>query len=173
MSFPKILTTILLLVLIPVKTIARDGLTIWDSRCEECHSNPVDFAGKFLWNIDGELQGQHHIDDLALFMANHYIPDHEIKTIREMLLSYANSPRRFKTECGECHGDAVAFVEKSIWVRGNEITGMGTGKSAKEFLPGHKGVKIEDVLFYRKLFARIAGKPLREESSEELIIKFP
>ena len=118
------------------------------------------FAGKYLWDIGGQLQGQHHIDNLDLFMRNHYAPDHEIEAINSMLLARANSPVRFETECGECHGDAREFVEKSIWVRGNGITGMKTGADINEFLPTHQDLQAEDIAFYRKLFARIAGKPV-------------
>ncbi len=139
---------------------ARSAKAIWDNRCEECHGDNIDFAGKYLWNIEGQLQGQHHIDNLMLFMGNHYIPDHTIDTIRSMLLTHANSPLQFVTECDGCHGDVSDFVEKSIWVRGNGITGMGTGKDLSDFLPGHEGLQKEDVAFYLKLFARIAGKPL-------------
>ncbi len=148
------------LVLLPDNAGARSAKAIWDNRCEECHGDNVEFAGKFLWNIEGQLQGQHHIDNLNLFMGNHYIPDHAIESVRIMLLSHANSPVRFVTECGACHGDATEFVEKSIWVRGNGITGMGTGKNLGDFLPGHEGLQGEDIGFYLKLFARIAGKPL-------------
>jgi hypothetical protein len=151
---------ILLLMLIPVEAGSRDGLAIWDSRCEECHGDPIVFSGKYLWDIDGQLQGQHHITNLNLFMDNHYIPDHEIETIRIMLLSQANSPVRFKTECSGCHGDVTEFIEKSLWVRQGGITGMESGMDVSEFLPTHQGLQLEDVTFYRKLFGRIAGKPM-------------
>ena len=151
---------ILLLLLIPVESGSRDGLAIWDSRCEECHGDPVIFAGKYLWDMEGQLQGRHHVDNLALFMRNHYTPDHEIETINDMLLAHANSPLRFKQECGDCHGDAKDFVEKSIWVRGSGMTGLETGMDISEFLPTHQELRPEDVVFYQKLFARIAGKPL-------------
>ena len=149
---------ILMLVLVPVESDARDAKVIWDSRCEECHGDPDRFARKYLWNIDGQLQGQHHINNLDLFMHNHYIPDHEIETLRNMLLAQANSPIRFETECGECHGDANDFVEKSLWVRGNAITGLESGLDVVEFLPGHRALQAEDVAFYRELFVRIADK---------------
>ena len=151
---------VLLLVLIPIEVGSRDALAIWDSRCEECHGDPARFASKYLWNIDGQLQGQHHIDNLDLFMRNHYIPDHEIEAINDMLLARANSPLRFETECGGCHGDVKAFVEKSIWVRGNAITGMESGMDVSEFLPTHQELNPEDIAFYRKLFARVSGKPI-------------
>lgn len=163
--------TILLLVLNPVKSSAREAKAIWDSRCEECHGDNVKFAGKYLWNIDGKLQGQHHIDNLSLFMRQHYIPDHEIETIRDMLLAKANSSVRFITECGECHGEVAEFVEKSIWVRGNDVTGMETGGDISQFLPTHQGLQADDVRFYRKLFARIVGKPLPLDQVTDL--KFP
>ena len=157
----RVKLVILMLLLIPLEAGSRDGLAIWDSRCEECHGDPVIFSGKYLWDMEGQLQGRHHVENLDLFMRNHYTPDHEIEAINSMLLSYANSPLRFKVECGECHGDAKDFVEKSIWVRGSGITGMKTGIDIGEFLPTHRELLPEDVAFYQKLFARIAGKPLR------------
>ena len=160
MSFSRVSIAILLLALIPIEASARDAQAIWDSRCEECHGDATRFARKYLWDIEGQLQGQHHIDNLNLFMGNHYIPDHEIETIRNMLLAQANSPLRFKAECSGCHGDVKEFVEKSIWVRGSEITGLESGRDVNEFLPTHRELRPEDVTFYQKLFARIAGKPI-------------
>jgi hypothetical protein len=160
MSISRVSIAILMLALIPIEAGSRDGLAIWDSRCEECHGDPVVFSGKYLWDIDGQLQGRHHIDNLDLFMGNHYIPDHEIETIRIMLLSQANSPVRFKTECGGCHGDVNEFIEKSLWVRQGGITGMESGMDLIDFLPTHQELQPEDVTFYRKLFGRIAGKPI-------------
>jgi len=160
MSFSRVSIAILLLALIPIEASARDAQAIWDSRCEECHGDATRFARKYLWDIEGQLQGQHHIDNLNLFMGNHYIPDHEIETIRNMLLAQANSPLRFKAECSGCHGDVKEFVEKSIWVRGSGITGLESGRDISEFLPTHRELGPEDVTFYQKLFARIAGKPI-------------
>ena len=71
---------------------AREIRAEWDSRCEECHGEADEFARKFLWAIDGQLQGQHHIDDLRLYMRNHYIPKHLIDEIYNMLLAQANFP---------------------------------------------------------------------------------
>jgi len=160
MPVSRVSIAILLLALIPIEAGSRDAQAIWDSRCEECHGDPTRFAGKYLWDIEGQLQGQHHIDNLSLFMRNHYIPDHEIETIRDMLLAMANSPLRFNAECGSCHGDIREFVEKSIWVRGSGITGLESGMDLSEFLPTHQELKPEDVAFYRKLFARVSGKPI-------------
>ena len=163
MTATKLSIAILFLLLMPLKAEARDALAIWDSRCEECHGDNTRFARKYLWNIEGELQGQHHVDNLSLFMRQHYIPKHEIEAIRNMLLDKANSPLRFKGECGSCHGEVAEFVKKSIWVRGNEISGLESGKDIREFLPDHRDLQPEDVSFYLRLFARIAGKPFYDE----------
>lgn len=151
---------ILMQVLNPIEAGSRSADAMWDSRCEECHGDSKRFAGKYLWDIDGKLQGQHHIDNLDLFLNNHYLPDHEIDAIANMLLARANSTKRFKTECGDCHGDARGFVEKSVWVRGSNITGKESGKDISETLPAHMDLRSEDITFYRKLFARVAGKPI-------------
>ena len=159
----KLSIAILFTLLMPLKTEGRNAEAIWDSRCEECHGDNARFARKYLWNIDGELQAQHHVDNLSLFMRQHYIPDHEIEAIRKMLLQQANSPLRFKDECGACHGEVTEFIKKSIWVRSNEITGLESGKDLKDFLPGHHKVQSKDVNFFLRLFARVAGKPFYVE----------
>lgn len=146
----------LLLALLPAETVAVDARAIWDSRCEHCHGDSAEFSGKYLWNVGGRLQGQHHIEDLHRFMRNHYLPDHMIEPINDMLLVDANSPARFDAECGECHGSAAAFVEKSLWIRGSGITGMETGRELDEFLPTHRGLQPDDVEFYLKLLVRVA-----------------
>jgi hypothetical protein len=158
MPILRVSIAFVLLALIPLQAGARDGFAIWDSRCEECHDDPVVFAQKYLWDIDGQLQGQHHIDNLSLFMKNHYIPKHEIEAVNTMLLSQANSPLRFKTECSSCHGEVKDFIENSLWVSRGGITGMQTGMDIGEFLPTHQELQPEGVSFYQKLFARIAGK---------------
>jgi hypothetical protein len=163
MLAPKLSIAILFLLLIPLKTEGRNAEAIWDSRCEECHGDNNRFARKYLWNIGGELQAQHHVDNLSLFMRQHYIPKHEIEAIRKMLLEQANSPLRFKDECGVCHGEVTEFVKKSIWVRGNEITALVSGKDVKEFLPDHQKLQPKDVNFFLRLFARVAGKPFYVE----------
>lgn len=160
---------LLLLALVAFQAGARDGAAIWDSRCEECHGGSAGFAAKYLWNMDGQLQGQHHVDTMDRFMRNHYIPDHEIPAIRQLLLSQANTPARFAAECGECHGEVEAFVEKSLWVGKNSISGTETGQDAGEFLPTHRGLSPDDADYFQKLFYRVAGKP----APSELVNKDP
>ena len=150
---------LLVLALAPGTASAVDARSIWDNRCEYCHGDPAEFSGKYLWNVGGRLQGQHHIDDLHLFMRRHYLPDHMIEPINDMLLADANSPLRFDAECGECHGSAAAFVEKSLWIRGGGITGMETGRELDEFLPTHRDLEPDDVDFYLKLLVRVAENP--------------
>lgn len=140
----------------------RDGPAIWDSRCEQCHGDPVDFANKYLWNQDGQLQGQHHVDDMHLFMQNHYIPAHEIDIVHDMLLDEANSPRRFEEECSECHGEVGEFVEASFWV-GKKSISSNSGNDVGEFMLTHRELTEAEVTFYLKLFYRAVGKPIPSE----------
>ncbi len=87
-------------VLLSLATIdagARDGFAIWDSRCEECHGDPAVFAGKYLWDIEGQLQGQHHIDNLEpVHGATTILRTTNSRLFGDMLLSQANSPLRFQ-----------------------------------------------------------------------------
>lgn len=140
-----------------------DGKAVWDNKCEECHGDPAKFAAKYLWNIDGQLQGQHHVEDLDRYLRQHYVPGYAFDSVRTMLLQRSNSPVTFDAACAECHGELAGFVEKSIWVRGNQVTGMESGKDIRKFLPTHQNLQARDVSFYLKLFARTAGKPFYDE----------
>ncbi len=136
---------------------ARPPEKSWDNLCEECHGEHAEFSGKYMWVIDGRLEGQHHKGDLPLFFQDHYIPDHEIEAMSEMLASHANSPIRFADECGSCHGELEPFLEKSIWVRGEQMTAMGVGMEVEEFLQDHQQLTEEDIAFYLKLFTRMTN----------------
>ena len=145
-----------LLLLFSMQTgAARAPEKSWDNRCEQCHGDFAEFSRKYLWLVEGQLQGQHHIDDLQLFLERHYLPKHQVVPVRELLAKHANSPDRFADECGSCHGDVSEFVAKSLWIRGNEITAMGASMEAGEFMSTHQELKPEDVKFYLKLFGRI------------------
>ena len=86
---------ILLTLFAPFGADARDAYASWDNRCEECHGDADEFARKYLWVVGDQLQGRHHVDDLRLFMRNHYIPAHEIDKMHAMLRKQANDLGRF------------------------------------------------------------------------------
>ena len=146
---------ILLMFLIQPGADAREIRAEWDSRCEECHGEADEFARKYLWAIDGQLQGQHHIDDLRLYMRNHYIPGHLIDGIYNMLLAQANSPARFKSECSSCHNSAEEFIRRAIFIKAGALTGVESGIPVREFLKSHQGLQQTDVEFFTKLLTRV------------------
>ena len=149
---------ILLMFLIQPGAGAREILAEWDNRCEECHGEADGFARKFLWAIDGQLQGQHHIDDLRLFMRNHYLPKHKIDAFYDMLLARANNPARFNSECSGCHNGAEEFVRKSIVIKAGELTGLESGIPVREFLQTHRDLRPGDVEFYTRLLTRVQNE---------------
>jgi len=146
---------LLLMFLIPFGAGARDAYAAWDNRCEECHGDADEFARSFLWAIDGQLQGQHHIDNLRLFMGNHYIPEHQIEAIYDMLLAQANTMARFEIECSSCHDSAEALVRKSIATRISGIAGVESGVPVLEFLQTHQNLQPADAEFFMKLITRV------------------
>ena len=152
---------------------ARDGKAAWDSRWEECHGDPSRFARRYLWNVEGKLQGQHHVDNLDVFLRKHYLPQHEIEIITDMLLTQANDINRFAGECGGCHGEARAYVDSRLWITNGGITVITTGKEVSAILPDHQQLQLppEDVIFYLRLLSRVAGKAYvgdRNEVIQEL-----
>ena len=141
--------------LLPAGAGARDAYASWDNRCEECHGDADEFSRTFLWAIDGELQGQHHVDNLRLFMGNHYIPEHEFDAIYDMLLAQANTMARFASECGSCHPGAEAFVRKSIATGVEGMIGVESGIVVSEFLQTHRDLPEDDVVFFTRLITRV------------------
>jgi len=145
----------LLMFLVQPWSEAREIEAEWDSRCEECHGESDKFARKFLWAIDGQLQGQHHIDDLRLFIKNHYIPKHLRDRIYDMLLALANSPVRFKGECSSCHNSAEEFIRRSIHIKSGQLKGAESGIPVSEYLKTHQGLEQDDAEFFTKLLTRV------------------
>ena len=134
---------------------ARDIRASWDNRCEECHGDVDTFAGKYLWAVDGQLQGRHHVDNIRLFLGRHYTPKHELGATYDLLLSQANDPIRFSNECGECHGDAEQFVRQSIIGKDDDMKGVASGEIVRKFLESHQALQPGDVDFYIRLFLRV------------------
>ena len=135
---------------------ARPPEASWDNLCEECHGEVAEFSGKYLWYIDGRLEGRHHVEDLHLFIDKHYIPDHELEGMSELLTSLASTEARYVERCGECHGPVRDFVDKSIWVKKQGMTALGAGIEVEEFLATHRDIAAQDIDYYLRLFARMA-----------------
>jgi len=153
---------ILLILLIQSGASAREIRAEWDNRCEECHGEADEFARKFLWAVDGQLQGQHHIDNLRLFLRNHYLPKHKIDAFYDMLLAQANNPARFESECSSCHSSAEEFVRRSIVIKASELTGLESGIPVHEFLQTHRDLQPNDVEFYTRLLTRVQNDIYRQ-----------
>lgn len=137
---------------------ARDAYASWDNRCEECHGDADEFSRKYLWDVDAQLQGRHHVDNLHLFLQNHYIPAHEIEKMTAMLQAQANKMARFDAECGSCHGSAPDFVRASISTWGDGLTGVESGIPIAEFLPAHQQLGEDDAEFFSRLIARVISQ---------------
>ena len=146
---------ILLLACNPSGASPVDARAAWDSRCEECHGDPDKFAAKYLWIIDGQLQGRHHVEDLRLFLGNHSLPDHLIDPLRTMLSEHASTLARFTDECSECHGTPENFVRKSIVTQGRELIGVMTSTAVAEYLETHRELNEEDAKFFTRLLRRV------------------
>lgn len=151
-----IIIAIMLLVCSPSGASPVDARTAWDSRCEECHGDPDEFAGKYLWIIDGKLQGRHHVEDLRLFLGNHYLPEHLIDPLRDMLTKHASTLARFTDECSECHGTPESFVRKSIVTQGREMIGVMSSTPVDEYLATHRELSEDDAKFFTSLLKRVA-----------------
>jgi hypothetical protein len=156
MRFQPLIAAVLLLVCRPTGAGPVDARSAWDNRCEECHGDPDKFAAKYLWIIDGQLQGRHHVDDLRLFLGNHYLPDHLIDTLHAMLSEHASTLARFTDECSECHGTPEDFVRKSIVTQGRDMIGVMSSTAVAEYLESHRELSAADAEFFTLLLKRVA-----------------
>jgi hypothetical protein len=159
MRTPALSRFILLVTLMLVSTFGIAGTDLhrlWDSRCAECHGHSAEFSRQFLQIKEGQLQGQHHIQNLMLFMRNHYAPADEVDAIYDMLLAQARSAPRFRDECGACHGNAADFVRTRITPQNGELFIRGSGLSVLEFMQTHRGLQQDDIDFFVNLLNRLA-----------------
>ena len=131
---------------------------LWRDRCISCHGNAAEFAREFLIVSGSKLQGRHHVDDLRLFLHNHYLSGQMVDEVYAMLLAQASSPARFKDECSACHQNAAVFVRESLLFRDGVLSIRKTGRSVNGFLENHRRLNDEDVIFFTKLLTRVANE---------------
>lgn len=144
---------------IPVADVAGvDVHWLWENRCAECHGHAAEFSRKFLNISDGKLQGRHYVDNLRMFMPNHYLNASEVDAVYNMLIAQVGTPPRFMQECSTCHQTAAQFVRGSLEMRDGVISSRKSGQPVRTFLDHHRQLTPEDVEFYVNLFTRIAGE---------------
>lgn len=130
---------------------------LWDDRCSSCHGHSSEFANQFLSvSVDGQLQGQHHVDDLPLFLQNHYLTDQLVDDVSAMLLAQLSHSARFNKECATCHKNAASFVREKLQFQNAVLEIKKTGNSVKRFLNKHRHLTDEDIEFYTALLYRVA-----------------
>lgn len=130
---------------------------LWDDRCASCHGHSSEFANKFLSvSLDGHLQGRHHVDDLPLFLQNHYLTGQLVDDVSAMLLAQLSHSPRFSKECTTCHQKAASFVRENLQFRNNILEIKKTRESVKSFLSRHRQLTDEDIAFYTALLYRVA-----------------
>lgn len=134
---------------------ARDLHAYWDDRCAGCHGHAADFSRQFLTVENGALKGRHHRNDLALFLANHYIDDALIEPVMAMLAAQKQAMPRFKAQCQRCHATAADLARESLAVRDGELVSRTTGQPMRDYLKGHGRIKAADQPAYLDFLARI------------------
>lgn len=134
---------------------------LWDNSCAECHGHSGGFSRKFLKVSNGELQGIHHVNNLRLFLHNHYLMVSEVDGIYEMLLAQASTSARFKNECSRCHGNTAQFVRNSMVFQEEELMSLKFGYPVRRFIEHHQRLKSNDIEFFMNLFTRVAREVYR------------
>ena len=134
---------------------------LWDNQCAECHGHSAEFAHKFLKVTNGQLQGNHHVQGLRLFMRNHYTQNTEIDAVYEMLLAQALTKPRFKQECSNCHDSAASFVRQSAVLQNKVLLSRESGQPIRKFLQQHRQLDANDINFFMSLLNRVAREVYR------------
>jgi hypothetical protein len=134
---------------------ALDLHAYWDKNCASCHGHAADFARRFLTVKEGKLQGRHHVENLDVFLANHYLDRDLIAPATEMLKAQVSTQPRFRTECGRCHENAAALARDSLALRDGILVSRNSGRPTAEFLAGHARIKPADVPFFVDVLSRV------------------
>ena len=158
MRITNVIIFALWLCVLPAQSGTVDPESVWNSRCDQCHGTHDEFAGKYLWAIDGQLQGVHHVRDLRRFLSNHYAPDHLIDDLQALLARHANTADRFASECGACHGPVETFARTSIEYRWRKVRGVKSGLALDDYLAKHENLQAEDAEFFARLLERFVER---------------
>ena len=164
MQFIGIIVAVFVALLLFINKGRASGIDLhwlWDNQCAECHGHSAEFAHKFLKVTNGQLQGNHHVQDLRLFMRNHYTQNTEVDAVYEMLLAQALTKPRFKQECSNCHDSATSFVRQSVVLQGKVLLSRESGQPIREFLQQHRQLDANDVNFFMSLLNRVAREVYR------------
>jgi hypothetical protein len=127
----------------------------WDRDCANCHGHAAAFARRFLTVEDGRLHGRHHVDDLEVFLRNHYLARDLIAPVTAMLAAQVVTEPRFRKECGGCHTSAAALARKSLSLRDGVLVSRASGLPTAKFLSSHAGIKPEDVPVFVDVLTRV------------------
>ncbi len=134
---------------------------MWDNRCAECHGHSAEFARKFLQVTNGRLQGRHFVQNLPLFLRNHYVSASEVDAVYEMLLAQLRTEPRFRPECGNCHGQASTFVRRTMLLQDGVLISRESKQPIRRFMDHHRGLQDEDIEFFMNLLTRVSGEVYR------------
>jgi hypothetical protein len=135
---------------------------LWDDRCAECHGHSGDFARRFLQISDGRLQGRHHVDNLQLFISQHYSTPAQAAAIYAMLQAQTATPPLFRQHCSRCHDSAASLVRSTAILRDGVLLSNHSGQPMHQFLSEHRNLSAQEIDFYHRLLTRIAtetGQP--------------
>lgn len=135
---------------------------LWDDRCAECHGHSGDFARRFLQISDGRLQGRHHVDNLQLFISQHYSTAAQAAPIYAMLQAQTATPPLFRQHCSKCHDSAASLVRSTAILRDGVLLSRHSRQPMHQFLSSHRKLSVEEIDFYDRLLTRVAtetGQP--------------
>lgn len=130
----------------------------WDRNCASCHGHAAAFARRFLTVKDGNLQGRHHVDDLDVFLRNHYLARDLIGPVTAMLAAQVMAEPRFRNECGRCHENAVTLARQSLSLRDGVLVNRASGLPTAEFLSHHARIKPADVPVFVDVLTRVTNE---------------
>jgi len=131
---------------------------LWDDSCADCHGHSGDFARRFLQISDGRLQGRHHVDNLPLFISQHYTTAAQAPAIYAMLQAQTATPPLYQQHCSRCHGSAASLVRRSVILRDGVLLCSRSGQPLHPFLSSHRNLNAQDANFYHRLLTRIAAE---------------
>lgn len=104
---------------------------------------------------DEKLRGQHHVDNLDVFLGNHYLARDLIGPVTAMLAAQVMTDPRFRNECGRCHASAAALARESLSLRDGVLVSRVSGLPTAEFLSGHARIKPADVPVFVDVLTRV------------------
>ena len=137
--------------------LAIDPHRLYEQNCSGCHApHAGDFAHENLIASDGRMHGRESREEIREFLASGHggLSAEGIGSLVEHLTNISRAGRLFHNKCKICHGRAVTFARKQLYLKDGKLIGRYSKRDIAHFLRDHGRLTADEVPTMAKTLER-------------------